>query len=409
MSSAAEQANQRMVDRLIAEGALWSPRLIAAFRQTPRHLFLDRIFQYQRKHNRWREIPTDNPGPEELELIYSDRALITRLSPPPGNPNEAEAGVPISSSSQPSLMAQMLEDLRLSAGLRVLEVGAGTGYNAALLAHVVGSGLVWSLDVDRVVLAEARAHLQALPGREVRLCHADGREGWPEAAPFDRIMVTAATADLEPAWLEQLAEGGLCLAPLALAPGLAYLVRGTVRGGVLHGQLTRAAYFMPLRAEGESGESDTDVMTLPDPVHRIKAPWAGWFDRRRPRAQWLHFIQALAFYALLRGRNIHYRGLPDGQPVYGISAPPRDARLVEAVCWLGSQEWQVNGTAGRDLGVEVWRAFLNAGGPWPTEFRLRASPDGGLTTDHPEGYVRQGPRCRQVWELSEVRDRPGWV
>src|SRR6266545_6744253 len=123
MSSPAEQANQRMVDRLIAEGALWSPGLMDAFRHTPRHLFLDRVFQYQRKHNRWREIPTHNPGPEELELLYSDRALITRLSPPSGpvepppsppslpaaepagSAGGAEAGVPISSSSQPSLMA----------------------------------------------------------------------------------------------------------------------------------------------------------------------------------------------------------------------------------------------------------------------------------------------------------------
>src|SRR5438093_8419622 len=112
-ATAADQANQRLVDRLIAEGALWSPALIAAFRATPRHRFLDRVFQYQRKQDRWREVLTREPGPEELRLVYSDRALITRLSPrgregPP---------VPISSSSQPSLMAQMLEELRLAPGL----------------------------------------------------------------------------------------------------------------------------------------------------------------------------------------------------------------------------------------------------------------------------------------------------
>src|SRR5262245_65809889 len=95
-----------MVDRLIAQGALWSRPLIAAFRDTPRQCFLDHVYQYQRRQDRWREVSTRQPGAEELRIVYSDRALITRLSPSaPGCP-----GVPISSSSQPSLMAQLLED-----------------------------------------------------------------------------------------------------------------------------------------------------------------------------------------------------------------------------------------------------------------------------------------------------------
>src|SRR5262249_48614254 len=99
-----EQTNQRMVDRLIAEGALWSPRLIAAFRNTPRHRFLDRVFQFERKQQRWREIITRDPTEEDLRLVYSDRALTTHLSAAA----TPEAMFPVSSSSQPSLMAQML-------------------------------------------------------------------------------------------------------------------------------------------------------------------------------------------------------------------------------------------------------------------------------------------------------------
>src|SRR5262245_55054862 len=146
-SAAAEQANQQLVDRLIAEGALWAPPVSAAFRATPRHRFLDHVFQFVRKHNRWVKVPTREPSPEALDLIYSDRALITRLSGAARGAQAAEPGVPISSSSQPSLMAQMLQDLRPAPGQRVLEVGAGTGYNAALLAHLVGPGLVTSVDV----------------------------------------------------------------------------------------------------------------------------------------------------------------------------------------------------------------------------------------------------------------------
>src|SRR5262245_16043948 len=147
--SLGDQANEQMVERMIAEGALWSPRLIAAFRATPRHRFLDRVFQYLRKSNRWREVITRDPGPEELDLLYSDRALITHLSPQ----RAAEPRAPISSSSQPSLMAQMLEDLQPQPGHRTLEIGAGTGYNAALLACLVGPGNVTSVDVDRDVLS----------------------------------------------------------------------------------------------------------------------------------------------------------------------------------------------------------------------------------------------------------------
>jgi protein-L-isoaspartate(D-aspartate) O-methyltransferase len=392
--SAADRANQDLVDRLIAQGALWSPPLIAAFRATPRHRFLDRVFQYQRKQDRWREVATRDPGAEELRLLYSDRALITRLG-------RARPPAPISSSSQPSLMAQMLEDLRPEAGQRVLEVGAGTGYNAALLAHRVGPGLVTSLDVDRAVLAEAEEHLRAFPERRLEVRHADGRLGLPEAAPYARIMVTAATPDLEPAWLEQLAPGGVLLAPLVLAPGLAYVVRGTAVGGMFHGRLTRAAYFMPLRAEGEEGPREEEPAGG-GPLQAVRAPWAEWFDRRRPRLGWVGFIQALAFYAYLRGLDVAYRA-SDPPPAFRVADPGG------AACVLGVHTWQVSGAAGRDLGWRLWRGFLDAGGPWPTEFQLHARPAGGLRAARPESYLHQGPRCQHLWQLMEPRERPAGV
>jgi hypothetical protein len=137
-------------------------------------------------------------------------------------------------------------------------------------------------------------------------------------------------------------------------------------------------------------------------LRRLSAPWADWFERRRPRLGWQGFIQALAFYGLLRGQRVSYQVLPDNQPAFGVHDPAQGC-----TCWLGVQSWHVDGPAGLDLGWTLWRAFLDAGGPWPTEFRLRASfteeirPGPGRET-----YVRQGPRCRQVWELIELRERP---
>ena len=260
------------------------------------------------------------------------------------------------------------------------------------------------MDVDRQVLAEAWDHLYAFAERRVELRHADGRCGYAEAAPFDRIMVTAATPDLEPAWLEQLAPGGLLLAPLALAPGLAFVVCGTVVDGTFEGRLTRAAFFMPLRAEGETGDGAGDAPPA-GPLTTVRAPWADWFDRRRPRPGWLGFSQSLAFYALLRGLRLSYQSLAGGETAFGVAEPEG-----EAWCWLGEVTWHVTGKAGHAVGARLWQAFLDAGGPWPTEWRLRASPRGELMPGPGrEVYQRQGPRCRQVWELIEPRDRPAWL
>jgi protein-L-isoaspartate(D-aspartate) O-methyltransferase len=403
--SAAETAHHHLIDQLIGRGALWSGPLIEAFRSTPRHLFLDRVFCYQsaRQDNepgRWREVCTKNPGRAELRLLYSDRALTTRLSASPGR-----VAVPISSSTQPSLMAQMLEDLHLRPGLRVLELGTGTGYNAALLARLAGR--VVSVDVDREVLAEAAAHLRAFPDRKVQLHCGDGRQGFPAEAPFDRILVTAATPDVEPAWLEQLAPAGLLVAPLELAPGVAYLLRGTVtanaEGCAFEGHLTRPAYFMPLRGEADSGDDVGMATPLPPLEHlaACAAPWAEWVGRRSAGGPGL--LPALAFLAWLEGYAVAGRTLADQRTFFAVADLAHDR-----VCWLGEEEWRTTGAAGRELGWRLWCRFLEAGGPWPTEFRLRAWPQGAAGEEMPGAalaFRRQGPRCDHLWELLEPRER----
>jgi protein-L-isoaspartate(D-aspartate) O-methyltransferase len=398
--SLADQVNQQMVDRLICEGALWSVPVISAFRATPRHRFLDRVFQYSRKSERWREVITREPGRDELRIVYSDRALITHL----GSEHGRQTGIPTSSSSQPSLMAQMLEDLQLAPGQQVLEIGAGTGYDAALLAYLVAPGQVVSVDVDREVVSEAWDHLRGFPDRKVDLKHADGRQGYKEAAPYDRIMVTAATLDIEPAWIEQLTVTGLLLAPLSLAPGLAYLVQGGVKDGLFEGRLTRAAYFMTLRGEGEIAAYEVQPEIPRGEWTKMTAPWARWFDRRRPRINWIGFVQSLAFYGWLRGLAVHYQVQQDSQPAFGVSDTNR-----QLLCWFGPQHWQVIGDESRKLGWDLWRDFMDVGGPWPTEFHLKASPAGGLSAISKNSYLRQGPRCQYLWTMMEHRDRPAWI
>jgi protein-L-isoaspartate(D-aspartate) O-methyltransferase len=127
-------------------------------------------------------VPQDTvPPAEALDRIYSDQALITHFD---------QRGAPASSSSQPALMAQILEALELTAGMRVLEVGAGTGYNAALLATITAATVV-TMDTDEHVVAEARAALGRLGlDDQVTVMHGDGYHGWPAGAPYD-LAVTA--------------------------------------------------------------------------------------------------------------------------------------------------------------------------------------------------------------------------
>ena len=178
-----------LVDYLLANGTLTRPEVAAAFRRVPRHLFLPDL---------------------AFEEAYRDEAIPTKM----------EAGRAISSSSQPAIMAIMLEQLNVSPGQRVLEIGAGTGYNSALLGWLVGpSGRVVALDIDDDIVAAAQAHLAAAGSTNVDVICADGGNGYAPDAPYDRIILTVAAWDIAPAWYEQLCPGGRLVLPLRVANG----------------------------------------------------------------------------------------------------------------------------------------------------------------------------------------------
>ncbi|WP_248966166.1 methyltransferase, FxLD system [Sphaerisporangium perillae] len=158
-----------------------------ALRAVPRHLFL--------------------PGTPP-EAAYRDEAIVTKRD---------AGGRPISSSSQPTIMGIMLDQLGVEPGARVLEIGAGTGYNAALIAHLTGpGGEVVSVDIDQDVADAARDHLLDAGFPDVRVVCADGAEGFAERAPYDRVIATVGVWDLAPAWLDQLVPDGRIVVPLDL-------------------------------------------------------------------------------------------------------------------------------------------------------------------------------------------------
>ncbi|PXY31973.1 ATP-grasp peptide maturase system methyltransferase [Prauserella muralis] len=247
--SFASRERRRLADRLRRDGATTDPRWLRAFRQVPRHAFLPRF--YVPEGSRWLAVADGDAG--WLETCYSDCALVTQLDDDPGRWEQARrdgpvSGVPTSSSSMPGIMAVMLEALCVRDGDRVLEVGTGTGYNAALLCCRLGDENVVTVDIDPAVLLPARASLAALgyaPGCEI----ADGELGLPERAPYDRVLCTCSVSRIPPAWLEQCRPGGLVVTTLnrPIGAGLVRLVAG--EGATGQGRvLPHDGRFMPMRA-----------------------------------------------------------------------------------------------------------------------------------------------------------------
>ena len=182
--------------------------------------------------------------------VYSDEPIVTQLDDGttvwPATSNAAT-----SSASQPSMVLSMLDALDLRQGQRVLEIGTGTGYHAALLAHHVGDHFVTSIEVDRALADQSRANLAAAGYAPTVVC-ADGAGGWPDTAPYDRIISTAAViaGRLPYAWIEQTRPGGLILTPWGMAYRNGALVRLSVHNdGVATGQVIGSAAFMRLREQ----------------------------------------------------------------------------------------------------------------------------------------------------------------
>jgi len=227
----ARRLRARLVEHLRAGGIVRTDAVAAAFSEVPRELFVAGVLAEQ-----------------GLEAVYRDEAHVIKKS---------LEGRPLSSSSQPGIMAQMLDRLDLRPGQRVLEIGAGSGYNAALMSRLVGrSGRITSVDIDSQIAGDARRALEA-GGFAARVVVGDGRRGWPNDAPFDRIIVTASVDEVPVAWFEQLVEGGLLEFPLRFDPASTALQVIPVfrrTGGELRTVAMSWGGFMPVHGGGGGWE-----------------------------------------------------------------------------------------------------------------------------------------------------------
>lgn len=244
------EARVGLVRRMERGSVVLSARLAEAFLNVPRHPFVPAFYRRDGpRFTPWRGM--DEDADAWVAQVYTDDSLITEVDgvhAEEAGP-EGVTGVPTSSSTAPSLMADMLDALDVRNGSRVLEIDTGTGYNAALLCHLAGAGTVTTVDRTERLTSTARDRLTAL-GLAPEVRHADGSEGLPGSASFDRVIATCSVRRIPAAWWDQCAPGGLMVVPIkgALAGGMVARLQkisdGTADGRIMH---TPAA-FMPLRS-----------------------------------------------------------------------------------------------------------------------------------------------------------------
>ena len=202
-----DQQRERMVERQIERRGIENPRVLQALREVKRHLFVP---------------------PDEVSEAYEDHPL------PIGH------GQTI---SQPYIVALMTESIDPRASDRVLEIGTGSGYQAAVLSKVVKS--VYSIEIVEALGREAQKRLKDLGYENVTVRIGDGYQGWPEAAPFDAIVVTAAPPEVPQALVDQLAEGGRMVVPVGTAFQELLLIEKK-KGGEVTKRVITAVRFVPM-------------------------------------------------------------------------------------------------------------------------------------------------------------------
>ena len=183
-----------LIDIMKDTGFLTDNKVESAIRQVPRHNFVPESMK--------------NKAYENTPILIMEKQTI----------------------SQPSVVSRMTEWLDLREGQKVLEIGSGSGWQSAILANIVGSGKIFTVERHAKLANFAKKNLEKLGIKNVKIIHGDGNFGLPDESPFDRIMITAACKEIPDALLHQLALDGLLIAPVGEDIQSLILLRKTPEG-----------------------------------------------------------------------------------------------------------------------------------------------------------------------------------
>ncbi|CAL9578183.1 Protein-L-isoaspartate O-methyltransferase [Streptomyces sp. enrichment culture] len=245
----AEAGPERLASALMEKSALTSDWL-PAYRRVPRHLFVpdviwpgragmnrqdDRVIRSEEPEVWWRAVYTDAP----ITTQWDDGAYT----------GSGKGKIPTCSNSMPTMVFSMLDALTVEDGHRVLEIGTGTGWNASLLCHRVGPENVVTVEVDEASAREARERIR-VAGFHPACVVEDGAKGYPQGAPYDRVIATCSVGEVPRAWIEQTRPGGVIVTPWGPTYGGEAVARLTVGDdGTASGHFVGSSAFMRLRAQ----------------------------------------------------------------------------------------------------------------------------------------------------------------
>ncbi|GAA1990308.1 methyltransferase domain-containing protein [Nocardiopsis rhodophaea] len=298
--------------------------------------------------------------------VYSDTTILTQVDDGQAPLTEETATTsidPSSSSTAPSLVAEFLDLLDPFPGDRVLEIGTGTGWTAALMSERLDAENVYSIEVDEQVAEQAAANVKR-SGHSPHLRVGDGADGWPEAALFDRVHVTCGMREIPYTWVEQTRPGGVIVAPWAPAQALGHKLVLTVTGDTAIGRLGGRAGFMMMRGQRHG---------YPTPVGDRRAS-AGRVDPMRISCAGPGLEMAVA--AFMPGVAVN--GLGSGDDRVGLRHPATGSYAL-AVRSDDGVKARVSEHGPRSLWVEFEAAYLkwlSWGSPGLERFGVAVTSEG---------------------------------
>ncbi|MGW0787503.1 methyltransferase domain-containing protein [Streptomyces sp. NPDC002911] len=335
----------------LADRGLLDSRWRQAFEVVPRSQFIPADV-WRQLHDRCQlVVGTD----EWLALVNSDEPVVTQLH----DGAEGGPGIATSSNSQPSMVARMLGLLDVEDEHRVLEIGTGTGYVAAVLSERLGDEQVYSIELDAAVAAQAAEFLRGAGYRPHLRC-GDGEQPWPGARPFDRLVSTCALRHVPHALVRQVRPGGILVAPLDRDFWSGALVQLYVQDdGTAVGTFCGGASYMPMRSHRTAGHHEVDGT-----VGRARAASVD-------PAELLTLGFALYAGARLPGVRLTHADTNDGAQVW---ATREDGAAATAA--TGEDVWQYGpGFLWEDI-EQVWLEYRALSRPGPDQFGLTVTDRG---------------------------------
>jgi protein-L-isoaspartate(D-aspartate) O-methyltransferase len=364
-----------------------------AFLATPRHLFVRRY--REGGTTGWHQVTAENLA-QHLPTLYADRPLVQ---------SGDDDGNVLSTISQPSFVLRMLDMLRLQPGQTVFELGAGSGWNAALLGHLVGpEGRVFSLELIPELARMAAETVQTLGITNVSIVAADGGDGHAAGAPYDRMIFTAGAYDLPRAFHDQLKDGGLLLVVIKLEGGgdSLYLLQKT--GNHFESVDSMACAFVQLKGKYEmEGLDPAALNTLPEwpqlqeqEVSRSRFWWSGKGPESFAwRTMGIRFFLAISDPLFRAFKTEKSAGRPTEEHCFGLWDPERRSLVLAKDDWLIAYG---NASASERL-LEKVRQWVDLGMPAAASFKLQVHPGNSRITAHGNQWIVQRSESQFLWSL----------